>query len=55
MVRGDLSGSTSQGGLGTIWLEATQDTQHRVAGEASNGGAQLGVSGAAEAAPERNF
>ena len=55
MVRGDLSGSISQGRLGGIWLVATQDTQHRVAGGAPNGGAQLGVSGAAEAAPERNF
>ena len=32
MVRGDLSGSILQGRLGGIWLVATQDTQHRVAG-----------------------
>ena len=52
MVRGDLSGFISQGRLGGIWLVATQDTQLQVAGEAPNGGAQLGVLGAAEAAPE---
>ena len=56
MVRGDRCGSISRGRLGGIWLlVATQDIQHRVAGEAPDGGAQLGVSGAAEAAPEQNF
>ena len=55
MVRGDLSRSISQGRLGGIWLVATQDIQHRVAGEAPNGGAQLEVLGAEEAAPEQNF
>ena len=43
MVRGDRCGSISQGRLGRIWLVATQDIQHRVAGEAPICGAQLGV------------
>ena len=51
MVKGDLCGSISQGRLGGIWLVATQDIQHRAAGEAPDGGAQLGVS----ADPEQNF
>ena len=44
MVRGERCGSISRGRLGGIWLVATQDIQHRVAGEARDGGAKLRVS-----------